>query len=354
MFNQRRFDIARKKRRLTKKELSEKLGLSIQTLSDWETGKVIPKYENIKQLAKVLNFSVSFFEGTDLPVLSLDDINFRALTKMKAPIRDAAIATGELAIYLNQWIEERFELPKYKFIETNNDTPENIAKKVRESWQIDDKCIIDSIHLLEKNGVRVYSLAEESKDIDAFSVIHENQPFIFLNNQKTAEHSRFDAMHELGHIIMHSEIKEKSRELEAEANRFAAEMLMPEVTVKEYKYIKPTIENYIRLKVNWKVALTALICRLAKLEVISEWTYRILMTEINKRGYNIQEPKTIPKEKSFILPKLMKILNEDGITISNIANDLDLSSDEVNKLMFGMFPVIYDFKTERIKLRLND
>lgn len=354
MFNPNRFNIARKRRKFSKKELAEKLNLSLQTLSEWETGNVTPKFENIKQLSEILNFSVDFFSGKDLPEIPLDAISFRALSKMAAPVRDAAVISCELAIYLNQWFEERFELPKYNKIFNINDTPENIANYVRKVWNITEDCIPDTIYLLEKHGIRVYSIEEHSHDVDALSTIHNGQPFVFLNNQKSAEHSRFDAMHELGHIIMHHGIKEKTRSHEVEANAFAAAMLMPKNSIIQHRYNKAILENYIQLKSIWKVSLTALIHRFAELDLISNWTYRVLMIEARKRGYDKQEPKTIRKETSYILKKLMNILSEDNITIKNIADDLNLSVNDINKLMFDIFPIIFDFNKEKRKLEFND
>ncbi|WP_208405781.1 ImmA/IrrE family metallo-endopeptidase [Amycolatopsis granulosa] len=39
--------------------------------------------------------------------------------------------------------------------------------------------------------------------LDAFSLYIENEPFIFIDTGKTAERQRFDAAHELGHLVMH-------------------------------------------------------------------------------------------------------------------------------------------------------
>lgn len=49
------------------------------------------------------------------------------------------------------------------------------------------------IHLLEKHGVKVFFLSENTADIDAFSFWKDNIPYIFLNTKKTGERSRFDA-----------------------------------------------------------------------------------------------------------------------------------------------------------------
>lgn len=56
----------------------------------------------------------------------------------------------------------------------------------------------------------------------------------FLKNKNAAARIHFDLAHELGHILLHdwneglSEVKEEFKELENQANDFAAAFLMPE------------------------------------------------------------------------------------------------------------------------------
>ena len=67
------------------------------------------------------------------------------------------------------------------------------------------------IHLLEAHGVRIYSLTHENTDLDAFSLYWHGQPFMFLGTEKSAERSRFDAAHELAHLVLHGEEREPLR-----------------------------------------------------------------------------------------------------------------------------------------------
>ena len=88
------------------------------------------------------------------------------------------------------------------------------------------------LHLLEAHGVRVYSLTAENSELDAFSLYWQAQPFIFLSTSKSGERGRFDAAHELGHLVLHWEHQEPHRPAaEEEANRFAAAFLMPRSSV---------------------------------------------------------------------------------------------------------------------------
>jgi len=88
------------------------------------------------------------------------------------------------------------------------------------------------IHLLESKGVRVFSLAIDAREVDAFSTWKAETPMVFLNTFQNFEHSRYDAAHELGHIgscIGHA--TPNGREAEREADLFASAFLMPKAAL---------------------------------------------------------------------------------------------------------------------------
>ncbi|MFD5336500.1 MULTISPECIES: ImmA/IrrE family metallo-endopeptidase [Streptomyces] len=60
-------------------------------------------------------------------------------------------------------------------------------------------------------------------EVDAFSFWDGEIPFVLLSTEKTAERGRFDAAHELGHLVLHGEEQmPHGPQAEAEAHRFAA------------------------------------------------------------------------------------------------------------------------------------
>jgi hypothetical protein len=58
----------------------------------------------------------------------------------------------------------------------------------------------------------VFSLSVDAAEVEAFSMWKEGAPFIFLNTGKSAEHGRFDAAHELGHLVLHRHEAPSGRE----------------------------------------------------------------------------------------------------------------------------------------------
>lgn len=342
MFNYKKLELARKRRSLTKKVLAEKLNLSIQTLSEWENGKTEPKTENLAELSKILKFPIDFFcDNREVKDLVKEKVSFRALTKMKASDRELALSCGSLAIFFDSWLTDKFNLPKPNIPNFEGYSPEEAAAETKKYWNVSEEYIDNTVYLLEKNGIRVYSLCESKKDFDAFSTWINNTPYVFLNTTKSSERSRFDAMHELGHLVLHRNKKLQDKKIEEEANQFASCILMPKESVNNYD-IDLNIGFLIQLKQIWKVSLKALVYRLYKLDLITEWYYRLLMVDINKRGYNIQEPASVERETSVVLNKIFDILKADNITIYDIANELKLPVQELNSMIFNMFDI---FKT---------
>src|SRR5207245_2232584 len=83
------------------------------------------------------------------------------------------------------------DVPDYRQIE-----PHMAAMLLRQHWGLGIKPIANMVHLLELKGIRVFSLAESTKDVDAFSLWRDDIPYVFLNRFKSPERSRFDAAHE--------------------------------------------------------------------------------------------------------------------------------------------------------------
>ncbi len=339
IFNPKRLAIARKRRGYTKGELASKLGLVPRSVTAYEAGEFPPSDETLTRIASILDFPISFFSGDDLDEPELDAVSFRSLSKMTARQRDMAISQGALAIHLARWMDKRFELPVCSLPDLSHESnPEVAADYVRQHWGIGQQPVRNMIHLLEAKGVRVFSISVDAREVDAFSTWKGNVPFVFLNGYKSTEHSRFDAAHELCHLVMHKHGAPTGRQAEQEANKFASAFLMPRGSVLAAhvpRFI--AVSELRRLKKNWIVSMGAMNHRLHELNLLSDWHYTGLCIELNKRGYKVSEPDGAPRETSLVLPKLFASLyQEDGLTRSRIAEELGLSVTELESLLFSL------------------
>lgn len=324
------------RRGLTQAGLAKALGIGRRAVAAHENGEYLPTPETVTKLSTALGFPEEFFFGDDLEVPTIDAGSFRSMSKMSAVQRDKALSQVALGLELNRWIEARFEIPKPALPDLSTEThPEVAAESLRQFWGIGVLSVRNMIHLLESKGVRVYSLAIDAREVDAFSIWADNVPFVFLNTHKTGERSRFDAAHELAHLVMHKHGPPRGLQAERDANAFASAFLMPRSTVIASSPRFATYDGLVQLKRNWNVSLSALVYRLHHLNLISDWQYRTLQIDISKRGRGI-EPDASPKETSAMLPQIFSSLYSDGMSRSKVARELRFPTSELEQLLFGL------------------
>lgn len=327
---------------MTKTQLARNVGLSVRSVTGYESGTTTPDAENALRLAGTLGFPESFFYCDDLPEVPAEAVSFRALSRLTAGKRDQAQTAATLALDVHEWIAARFRLPHLDLpTQLDCEDAECAAEVVRMEWGLGEKPIPHMVRLLEAHGVRVFSLAEEYAEVDAFSFWHNNIPFVFLNTMKSPERSRMDAAHELGHVILHRrEEVPRGREIEKEAKDFASALLMPRAGILPHGSHFPTVDDLIRRKRVWKVSVAALAYRLHALEAITDWHYRSLYMDISRRGFRSTEPAGMTqRETSMLIEKVLASLRQDGDGIATIARDLHLPVTELSALMFGPVPL---------------
>ena len=296
IFSPARLSLARRRRKLTKKALAELLDVDQKTVIRYEHGDVEPPVSSMEALSSVLNFPQSFFYGPELDEPMAEAASFRSLSSMSVRDRDAALAAGAFAFLLSEWVHERFTLPAHDLIDCKEGyDPETAARALRQHWGLGERPVQNVVHMLEAKGVRVFSLAENTQAVDAFSMWRRDIPFVFLNTTKTAERSRFDAVHELGHLVLHRHGgPHGGREVEDQANQFASAFLMPEADVRARLPRVGTLGEIVAAKKRWRVSVAALNYRLHKLGITTDWQYRTFCIQI-MQNYKQVEPEGIDR-----------------------------------------------------------
>lgn len=337
MFNPSRLSTARKRRQLTKKALAEKAGITQITLTRLETkGANEPKEETVASLAKALRYPVEFFYQDDLETAQESTISFRSLSKLTARQKEAAETASRIAQLLDEWISNRFNLPEADLLDLRDEPPEEAAITLRRHWGLGSKPIPHMLKLLEAKGVRIFSLDENNLNVDAFSHWRNGVPYIFLNIYKSAERSRFDAAHELGHLVLHQHGGSTGREAEREADQFASAFLMPREDFKAHIAPMPSLQRLITYKKRWGVSAAAMARTAYETGITSDWHYRELCKQISMRGFRKQEPEPMEREQSILWKKLLEALWSEGITKDKIAKEVALPLDEIAALIDGL------------------
>ncbi|MCE2027023.1 helix-turn-helix domain-containing protein [Sessilibacter corallicola] len=336
-FNPSRLRLARMRRQFTLKHLSELVGLSTRMVSGYEKDncKNVPPEDTVLKFSSALNYPADFFlSDNDVEIVNSDTVSFRSLKAMKASQQHAAVGAGSLGLILDGYFDSKFNLPHVNLPDLRGCEPEAAADELRELWDLGSLCINNMIHLLEKHGIRVFSLAENTQAVDAFSFWKNGKPYIFLNTQKSGERSRMDAAHELGHLLLHKHGSPQGKAVEMEADSFAAFFLMPRRTVLACSSKYLNIEDVLDLRPNWKTSAMAVIMQLRTVGAITEWHHRNLIIEASKLGLRKTEINGIDREKTLLLEMYLKSLENDGINIKDIANKLSLPLEEITNLIF--------------------
>jgi Zn-dependent peptidase ImmA (M78 family)/DNA-binding XRE family transcriptional regulator len=334
MQNPERVELVRHRLGLTKIGFAKALGVDRKTLQRFEDGSEMSDAV-MERLCAISQYPKEFFQKGDFEYPNPDGVSFRSLRSLTAAARDGALAAGALAFEIDDWIKERFDLPGHSLPQVTNGTPEGAAAALRSYWSIGDRPIGNMINLLESHGVRVFSLVEETRHLDAYSFWRNERPYVFLNTLKTAEHSRFDAAHELGHLGMHRHTGSGHKSAEDEAHAFASAFLMPPADLLAHIPRVRNLNDLINAKKRWRVSTAALNYALHKLGVISDWHYRGYYIELNKLGRS-NEPEGIEAETSQVWVKILSALWKEGITLGHIAKDLKVPERELSNLLFGI------------------
>lgn len=328
---------------MSKKGVAEALGVTSATIHRYETGATKPSDEVVAELSLKLEIPKEFFFGRDIDPPRQENVSFRGLASKTQKVMLAAQASGAMAYIFDDWISDRYDRitpdlpPEIK----ETVSPSTAASIVREHWRLGDKPIDNMVHLLEAKGIRVFSLAQNTKEVDAFSVWRDDVPYVFLNRFKSPERSRFDAAHELGHLIMHKHggaaAIHKNSPVEAEANSFAGAFLMPEADVRAV--VTSTVFSLDQVKMfkkRWRVSAAALVYRLNELGMISSARSNSFYVEMSRRGWLKNEPDSCTREQSYAWQQIIDDLRSQGITKNHIVTKTGVPMKEIEALLFGL------------------
>lgn len=336
-FNPRRLRLAREARGWTQVELIEQArgGLSVAALSQIETGATRPTRSTVRLLADALGFPVAFFARRGAEA----DGFFRSLRSTPAGVRRQALARACLAHDLAMALERHVQLPAYGLdvLAGRTGDPQAAAVALRRHLGLGVEPIPHVVRTLEDAGVLVVRLGLDRNDIDAFSVPFHDRPVIVLGDDKAkTARSRFDAAHEVGHLLLHDVEQAGTKQIETDAHAFAAEFLMPASVFADLLPSRPEWRVMLDLKVAWGVSLQALMMRAKTLSVWSDQTYLNAIKTVAARKWRIDEPgddELGPPEVPQLLTRSVQALRADDLDVSDIAEQAALPTDIVEGLI---------------------
>lgn len=233
-----RLELARKKKGLSLRGLSEALGGSVshETIRKYEKGLLTPDSTALIALRKVLGVSLTYLMSPQR--VQIGEVDFRKKSRTKASDR-AAVRTEVLEL-LERYFQvedilgspgEEWSVPDLG-LEPSEDPSyaENVAIALRERWRLGSDAISDLTELLEERGIKVL-FPEVSVDISGLTCLVERVgkdpvPVIVVNKEHTLERRRLTLAHELGHRVLDCRGMSGKR-AESLCNRFAGAFLVP-------------------------------------------------------------------------------------------------------------------------------
>lgn len=346
-FNGERLTMARQLAGLKKAHLASLIEMSPASVTAWESGAKQPNRATLAKLALALKVDPQFFAGGPPP--RVNKPHFRSLRSTPQIAQDEAEAYGRFVAEVAGMLESAVELPQALLpdlpvdVDERGETPEDAARAAREFFEPGPGPIRHVIRLAERAGVVVVFSEQGIAAIDAYSLHTATRPIIVLNPAKDDYYrQRFDVAHELGHLIMHHDADPGGRVAEEQANRFAAEFMMPS---EEITPLLPTSTagrawaQLADLKEHWGVSLAALLYRARALGVMGDVSYRNAMVRMSQNGWRRAEPGRVSTlEMPSMLPRAREVLSSAGV------------DDERFLSGSGLPPALYEVVASRVPL----
>jgi Zn-dependent peptidase ImmA (M78 family)/transcriptional regulator with XRE-family HTH domain len=350
-FDARRLTLARWAAELTKRELASRVGISPASVTQYEAGNTTPRAQTVAQAALALGVPVDYFysaPGRRRPLVEGRSF-FRSLRATRQRERDQADARAEHVYDLVHYLERVVRLPDVQIPDVvlaaagpSRIQIEDLAAEVRERWALPVGPVSNMTRLLEAHGVVVARLRTTTHRLDAFSRWFETRPVVLLWDAKEDKgRSRFDAAHELAHLVMHHEPEPGDRHQEHEAHAFAAALLMPaEAVVVDLprRVSRPADwEVLFAARRRWGVSAAALLYRARELAVLSDASFRRAMARLSEMGLRHHDGQELgsPEEPVMLHDAVLRVLEHREMTLDDLARVLCFSRRQLDDVLGG-------------------
>lgn len=340
-------------RGLSQAALAAKMDRSPASVSKWE--KEIdgqsPDESTFLRLADVLKVRTTFLTR---PTIDHGEspFFFRELSSNWRSVADREQIRLRWTQDIGVAVQEFVDLPPVQvanfldgrtFLEIDGNDVEDIATKVRQSWEFGEGPIADVILAMENAGIVVAFDVVGSTKMDGLCnwSASDQRPYVLIAEDKySACRSRMDAAHELGHIFLHAGVsaedqKKHHKLIEEQAWRFASAFLMPARTFSADVH-SISLNGFLAIKERWKVAISAMIMRCAQLDIIDKEQKSRLFKNMNIRQWRKHEPldDELGIERPRMLKRAIELIISSGTRSKRdfIDFDVGLAPEDVEQL----------------------
>lgn len=342
-FDPARLTQARRLAGITKQALGDAVGVSGAAIGQFEAG-VTPRPDTIDLLAKELHHSVAFFaRGRPIGKLDVAQAHFRSLRSTRSSERLKATTFVEQVWEATFALEKRVAFPDVNvpFSDTDGDMSSiEAARALRAYWELPDGPVLNLVELMEQNGVVVSYLAllgspDATARVDAFSTTSLNRPIVVVTPERARSvyRHRFTCAHELGHLILHRDFAVGDPRQEREADAFAAEFLMPRAEIEPILPATMNLPRLSQISQQWGVSPEALVFRMQELKSASDVSVRRAYQKLRTSNRQEASVADYPGEVPMLLKEAMKVAEQFGFTMIDLANELKWAPERVRQVL---------------------
>lgn len=336
-------------RRLTQAQLASLVGVSPATVSKWRAGAQAPEREALDRLAGVVNVTPEWFtrppaEKVSLPLFRS---NASAHVAARAMLEARMEWAQDIALALTEFVDfPALNLPSRNFTDPEQITNEEIelaAAECRDLWRLGRSAVQDLALAVEGAGVvlvREETGIAQIEGLSAWSTVL-GRPLVLLSADKdNGYRSRFDLAHELGHLILHRHIarptdRERHKELEQQAHKFAGAFLLPAETFASDVRMPVTLDDMLLLKRRWGVSVGAILMRLRALKLLDDEGAQALFKRRSARWGAKSEPgdgDRAPERPRLLRRTIDLLVDENVMPLEAIPRHLGLASHDIEML----------------------
>lgn len=342
---------ARQVRGLQAVQLAELLDVTASSISGYETGKSRPSIPVAESIATKLNMPVQFFTQPARPARS-GRVFYRSMAAATKGARERAsyrqLWLQDIVGHLDGMVEfptvnlPDLDVPRDPLLLSDEEI-EDLALATRRHWRMDNGPVANVVNVLENHGVITAADRLGADTLDGLSV-HETdgRPYVMIGTDKGASARwRFDAAHELGHVILHRHVdprllttSEHHKRIESQAHRFAAAFLLPMPSFAA-EFYAASLDVLVEMKPRWGTSIAMMIKRARTGGFTSESYDRTLWINYARRGWRKNEPldDVLPAERPQLVANAIRITAEQRPdSVASLRTAVALSDSDIETL----------------------
>ena len=321
----------------TLEQVAEKLEISKQAVSKYESGKMIPSQNVLERLMALYDISADFL-SKEMP----EDIrqeNMSVLYYCQSAKRRAK--TEE---YLDTLVKYAYEILRvcgiFSPVSTislpifaNEKTIEEKALRLRQYWRLGMGPLPDLDAVLARFGIYTFAYDFMNEKLDGCARRIGENGIILLNNTKsTCERRQFHLSHELGHIVLNT-MEEGS------ADAFAGAFLLPQPQISK-EMLRTDADYILKVGNEWGVMPECLLERCRSLALLGDnqeknfARYKNLKRQINAliRNKNTSAGEISDMDKELQIGKNVGKIWEDVSQRERFLEEMYIPLNFVTKL----------------------